>query len=58
MTSSHGSSISSAINRLVYLQLEAHFAYRYLGELCSGKTLKFEMDYLQGVPSPRGPGLG
>ena len=47
MTSSHGSSISSAINRLVYLQLEAHFAYRYLGELCSGKTLKFEMDYMK-----------
>ena len=39
LTSEHLSSVSSAINRLMYLQLEAHFAYRYLGELCSGKTL-------------------
>ena len=47
LSSEQGSSISSAINRLVYLQLEAHFAYRYLGELCSGKTLKFEVDYMK-----------
>ena len=36
---SSSSSISSAIKRLVNLQLEAHFAYRYVGELCSGKLI-------------------
>ena len=36
LSSSEKGSICSAINRLVNLQLSAHFAYRYLGELCNG----------------------
>ena len=45
LTSEHVSSISLAIERLVNLQQKAYFAYHYVGELLSGKTLKFEMDY-------------
>ena len=44
LTSEQGSSISSAIERLVNLQLKAHFAYGYIGELCLGKFMQFHKE--------------